>query len=138
VPPVKKASASTRRSAFKEPAALKQLSKSLDGAQAALTKLRGDLGRDVSSGSKALYKDLERVVKDARGHSGKLAKALQRDVTTAAKPAARKPAAAKPAAAKPAARKPAAAKPAARKPAAAKPAARKPAARKPAARKPAR
>jgi hypothetical protein len=123
VPPVKKASTRTS-SAAKQPAALKQLTKSLDGAQAALAKLRTAFGKDVSSASKSLHKDLERFVKDARRDSRKLGDALQSDLTaakkklaetarpkgrgTTAKPAARKPAARKPAARKPAARKSAA------------------------------
>jgi len=120
VPPVKKAS-TRASSATKEPAAIRQLSKSLDGAQAALSKLRAMLGDDVSAASKALQKDLERFVKDARRDSGKLGKALQRDLAAAKKQLAAKAgsgsqkAAAKPAARKPAARKPAARKPAARK-----------------------
>jgi hypothetical protein len=146
VPPVKKASTRSRVAA-KQPAALRQLTTSLDGAQSALAKLRADIGRDVSGGSKALYKDLERFVKDARRDSGKLGKALERElaavqkrVSGAARPAARKSTAAK-ASAKPAARKGTAAKPAARKSAAkasAKPvAARTSSARKATARKPA-
>jgi hypothetical protein len=145
VPPVKKASPRSSAAA-KQPAALKQLATSLDGAQTALGKLRTDLGRDVSAGSKTLYKDLEKFVKDAVRHSGRLSKALERDLAdaqkklAAARPAARKTTTARPAArksaaaAKPAARKTAAAKPAARKTAAAKPAARKPAARRSAAK----
>jgi hypothetical protein len=97
MPQPKKTASTTKRPGAKEPAALRQLTKSLDGAQTALAKLRADLGRDVSTGSKALYKDLERFVKDARRDSGKLGKALQRDLAAArsaagkatAKPAAR-------------------------------------------------
>jgi histone H1/5 len=129
VPPVKKASTRTS-SAAKQPAALKQLTKSLDGAQAALAKLRTAFGKDVSTASKSLHKDLERFVKDARRDSRKLSDALQSDLTAAKKKLAET---ARPkgrtTSAKPAARKPAARKPAARKPAARKPAARKPAAK---------
>jgi histone H1/5 len=127
VPPVKKASTRTS-SAAKQPVALKQLTKSLDGAQAALAKLRTAFGKDVSTASKSLHKDLERFVKDARRDSRKLSDALQSDLTAAKKKLAET--------ARPKGRK-TSAKPAARKPAARKPAARKPAARKPAARKPA-
>ena len=129
MPPAKKAS-TRKSSAAKEPAALKQLTKSLDGAQAALEKLRTSVGQDVSSASKTLHKDLERFIKQARRDSGKFGNALQRDLTAArkklsgtARPGARK-AGAKATSAKPAARKPAARKPAARKPAARKPAAK--------------
>jgi hypothetical protein len=121
VPPVKKASTRTS-SAPKHPAALKQLTKSLDGAQAALTKLRTAFGKDVSTASKALHKDLEQFVKDARRDSRKLSDTLQSDLTAAKKKLAET--------ARPTGRK-TSAKPAARKPAARKPAARK---RKPAAK----
>jgi hypothetical protein len=145
VPPVKKAS-SRSSAAAKQPAALKQLATSLDTAQTALGKLRTDLGRDVSAGSKTVYKDLEKFVKDAVRHSGRLTKALERDLAdaqkklAAARPAARKTATARPAArksaaaAKPAARKTTAAKPAARKTTASRTTARKPAARRSAAK----
>jgi hypothetical protein len=146
VPPVKKASPRSSAAA-KQPAALKQLATALDGAQTALGKLRTDLPRDVSTGSKTLYKDLEKFVKDAVRHSGRLSKALERDLAdaqkklaAAAKPAARKTATARPAArksaaaAKPAARKTTAAKPAARKTTASRTTARKPAARRSAAK----
>ena len=145
MPPVKKASPRSGAAA-KQPAALKQLATSLDTAQTALGKLRTDLGRDVSAGSKAVYKDLEKFVKDAVRHSGRLSKALERDLAdaqkklAAARPAARKTATARPAArksaaaAKPAARKTTAAKPAARKTTASRTTARKPAARRSAAK----
>ena len=127
MPPVKKASTRTS-SAAKQPAALKQLTRSLDGAQAALAKLRTAFGKDVGTASKALHKDLERFVKDARRDSRKLGDALQTDVAAAKKKLA--------GTARPGARK-TSAKPAARKPTARKPAARKPTTRKPTARKPA-
>jgi hypothetical protein len=74
------ASASARaRAAFKEPAALKRLNKSLDAAQKALAELRAQGGRDLSQGARSLHKDLGSFVSSARGHTGKLGKALQRD-----------------------------------------------------------
>ena len=90
------------RAAFKEPAALKRLNKSLDAAQEALAELRKDAGRDVGHSAQDLYKDLRRFVTSARRDSGKLAKALQRDFQQAqtrltGAPAARsRPAASRP------------------------------------------
>jgi hypothetical protein len=80
MPPAKKPQPSQSRSrTFKEPAALKRLSKSLDAAQQALAELRNDTGRDVSQGAKDVYKDLRTFVSSARRDTGKLAKALARD-----------------------------------------------------------
>jgi predicted nucleic acid-binding Zn-ribbon protein len=69
-----------KSSAIKEDARIKRLNKSLDSAQDALTALRKDLTKDVGSGARGLYKDLETFVKNARRDSGKLGKALQKDV----------------------------------------------------------
>jgi DNA-binding transcriptional ArsR family regulator len=71
--------------AFREPAALRRVSKSLDAAQDALGELRKDAGRDVSQGTRALYKDLRTFLSSARRDTGRLAKALQRDFTQAQK-----------------------------------------------------
>jgi len=89
-------SAARTRAAFKEPAALTRLNKSLDAAQEALAELRKDTGRDVGQAARDLYKDLRTFVSSARRDSGKLAKALQRDFEQAQKrftstPAARSP-----------------------------------------------
>ena len=103
MPPVKKPSSPSPRppAAFKEPAALKRLNKSLDSAQEALAELRENTGRDVSQGARDLYKDLRTFVSSARRDTGKLTKALQRDFqqtqkqlagTTAAGSARSKPA----------------------------------------------
>jgi hypothetical protein len=73
-------SAARKRPAAKEPAAIKRLNKSLDAAQDALVALRKDLSRDVGAGGRDLYKNLERFVRDARRDSGKLSKALERDI----------------------------------------------------------
>ncbi len=75
--------AKRKPAAPKESAALRRLNRSLDSAQDALTRLRKDVGKDVSAGSNSLYNDLKRFVKDARRDSGKLAKALQRDAEKA-------------------------------------------------------
>jgi hypothetical protein len=90
MPPAKKSTAkrstagrrSTPRksSAIKEDARIKRLNKSLDSAQDALTAIRKDLTKDVSSGAQGLYKNLETFVKNARRDSGKLGNALQKDV----------------------------------------------------------
>jgi hypothetical protein len=77
--------------ASKEPAALKRLNKSLDSAQDALKALRKDVGKDVGTGARDLYQDLERFVKGARRDSTKLGKALQRDVEQLQKRLAGKP-----------------------------------------------
>ena len=103
MPPAK--NSTSRSSTFKEPAALKWLSSSLDTAQQALVELREDTGRDLSQGARDLHKDLRAFISSARRDAGKLAKALQRDFDqaqkqlaqgTATEPAAGPKAAAKP------------------------------------------
>ena len=81
MPPAKKPASAQSRSgvAFKEPAALKRLNRSLDAAQEALAELRKDTGRDVGQGARDLYKDVRTFVSSARRDSGKLARALRRD-----------------------------------------------------------
>jgi hypothetical protein len=76
--------------AFKEPAALKQLNKSLDAAQDALADLRKHAGRDVSQGARDLYKDVRTFVSSAPRDTGKLTKALARDFEQAEKQLARR------------------------------------------------
>src|SRR6266511_6079679 len=73
-------STARRSSASKEPAALRRLNKALDSAQDALKALRKDVGRDVSSGARGAYKDLEKFVKEARRNTGKLSKTLESDI----------------------------------------------------------
>jgi uncharacterized protein YoxC len=92
MPPAKRSTSSRRKSTARrststrkssgssQPAALKRFSKSLDSAQNALTALRKDVSKDVSSGTRDLYTDLEKFVKDARRNSGKLGTALQKDI----------------------------------------------------------
>jgi len=70
----------SRSSSSREPAALKRLNRSLDSAQEALKVLRKDVGRDVSSGTRGLYGDLQKFVREARRDSTKLGKSLGRDV----------------------------------------------------------
>ncbi len=56
MPPAKKStSPSSRPRMFREPAALKWLTSSLDAAQEALVELREDTGRDVSQGARDLH-----------------------------------------------------------------------------------
>jgi hypothetical protein len=82
----KTATRATRKApARKEPAAIRRLNKSLDGAQEALAALRKDVGRDVGAGARGLYKDVQKFVKDARRDSRKLGTALQRDLAQAQK-----------------------------------------------------
>jgi hypothetical protein len=86
MPPAKKPAQSRSRSqTFKEPAALKRLTKSLDAAHEALAELRKDTGRDVGQGAKDVYKDLRAFVTNARRDTGKLARALARDFEQAEK-----------------------------------------------------
>ncbi len=85
MPPAKNSTSTSRSSTFKEPAALKWLSSSLDTAQQALVELREDTGRDVSQGARDLHKDLRAFISSARRDAGKLAKALQRDFDQAQK-----------------------------------------------------
>jgi hypothetical protein len=86
MPPAKNStSRSSHPGTFKEPAALKWLSSSLDTAQQALVELREDTGRDVSQGARELHKDLRAFISSARRDTGKLAKALQRDFEHAQK-----------------------------------------------------
>src|SRR5450631_2461032 len=83
MPPAK--NSTPRSSTYKEPAALKWLSSSLDTAQQALVELREDTGRDVSQGARDLHKDLRAFISSARRDAEKLAKALQRDFDHAQK-----------------------------------------------------
>jgi hypothetical protein len=80
MPQAKQPTRSPARSrAFKQPAALKRLTKSLDTAQDALSELRKDTGRDVSQGAKDVYADLRTFVSNARRDTAKLSRALARD-----------------------------------------------------------
>ena len=86
MPPAKNsASRSSHPGTFREPAALKWLSSSLDTAQQALVELREDTGRDLSQGARDLHKDLRAFISSAQRDAGKLAKALQRDFDQAQK-----------------------------------------------------
>ncbi len=80
----------TRKKAPAEPAAAKRLNKSLDAAQEALVALRKDVGKDVSTGAKELYSNVQKLVKDANRDSRKLGRALQKVGTDARKAAAPK------------------------------------------------
>jgi hypothetical protein len=80
-------SSSSRARGFKEPAALKRFNRSIDTAEQALAELRKHAGREVSQTARDLYKDLRTFVSSARRHSGKFAKALQRDFERAEKSA---------------------------------------------------
>jgi exonuclease VII small subunit len=84
--PQARRSTSTRSSSrFKQPAALKRLTTSLDTAQKAIADLRKEGGRDVGKGATDLYGDLRTFVSNARRDSNKLAKALQREFDQAQK-----------------------------------------------------
>jgi hypothetical protein len=81
MPQTKKAASRAARPlrAFKEPAALKRLSKSLESAQDAVTQLQSHAGRDVSQSARELYKEVKAFVNSARRDTTKFAKAIQRD-----------------------------------------------------------
>lgn len=78
-----RSSSSARRSprtpAFKEPAALKRLTKSLESAQDALGELRKDVGRDTGTATRDLQKQLRTALTGSRRDIGKLVRALQSD-----------------------------------------------------------
>jgi hypothetical protein len=76
----KSSTARGKSSSVTESASIKRLNKSLDSVQDALTALRKDVSKDVSTGAKGLYRDLEKFVRDARRNSGRLSTALQKDV----------------------------------------------------------
>jgi hypothetical protein len=87
MPPARRSTrSSSRRSAtYKEPAALKQLNKSLDGVQKALNDLRKHAGRDTAKTTQALYVGLRKFVTDSRRDSRKFGSALKRDFDQAQK-----------------------------------------------------
>ena len=87
--PQAKRSTSTVTSKFRQPAALKRLTTSLDAAQKALGELSKGSGREVSKGAKDIYADLRKFVADAGRESGKVGKALQREFDQAQKQLAR-------------------------------------------------
>ena len=70
---------SSRTPAFKEPAALKRLTKSLESAQDALGDLRKDVGRDTGTATRDLQKQLRTALTGSRRDIGKLVRALQSD-----------------------------------------------------------
>ena len=112
--------------------ALDRLNESIEAAEKALKELRGEMSR----GSRALLKDMDNTLRDARKSVRSIRREVAKELEDLQRAATGKAASARGATArKPAAKKPAAKKPAAKKPAAKKATARKPAARKPAARK---
>lgn len=84
-----RSSSSTRRSSrtakFKEPAAVKRLTKSLENAQGALGDLGKDVGRDAGIATRDLQKQLRTGLTGSRRDLGKLVRALQRDFDQAQK-----------------------------------------------------
>lgn len=80
-----RASASSRQSAFKEPAALKRLNKSLDAATEALAELRKETGRTAGKSASDLHKELRTLVSGARRYTGRLATTLEREFDRAQK-----------------------------------------------------
>jgi hypothetical protein len=94
MPPVRKSarSSSRRSKAFKEPAALKRLHRSLDAAQKALTELRTHAGGASAQSTRTLHTGLGKFVANARRDTGKLSTALKRDFEKAQKLLTRAPA----------------------------------------------
>jgi hypothetical protein len=84
MPPARKSTRSSSRKspAFKEPAAVKKLNRSLDAAQKALTELRQHAG---GKSSKPLHTGVGKFVASAKRDSGKLTTALKRDFAEAQK-----------------------------------------------------
>lgn len=85
MPQARRSTPTRSRGRFKQPAALKRLTTSLDTAQKAIADLRKEGRRDVGKGATDLYGDLRKFVSDARRDSNKLAKALQREFDQAQK-----------------------------------------------------
>jgi hypothetical protein len=87
MPPAKRSTSTTARRVtnFKPPAALNRLNQSIDAAEKALVQLSKHGGRDVSQGSRDLYKNLKTFVTSARRDSGKFAKSIQKDLEQAQK-----------------------------------------------------
>jgi hypothetical protein len=86
--PRKSARSSSRASAsYKEPAALKRLNRSLEGAQKALEELRSQAGRNAAGTTRSLHKGLGKFLSDARRDTGKFTTALKRDFESAQKAA---------------------------------------------------
>jgi exonuclease VII small subunit len=85
MPQARRSTSKGSPSRFKQPAALKRLTTSLDTAQKAIADLRKQGGRDVGRGATDLYGDLRTFVSNARRDSNKLAKALQREFDQAQK-----------------------------------------------------
>src|SRR5437588_4349539 len=91
MPPARKSSrSSSRRSAsFIEPAAVKQLSRSLEAARKAIGELRKHAGRDAGTTTRSLHQDVRKFISDASRDSRKLTTALKRDFEQAQKTAQR-------------------------------------------------
>jgi hypothetical protein len=85
LPQAKRSTTTRVASKFKQPAALKRLTTSLDNAQKALGELSKGSGREVSKGAKDIYADLRKFVSDAGKESTKVGKALQREFDQAQK-----------------------------------------------------
>ena len=85
MPQARRSTSSRSGSRFKQPAAMKRLTTSLDTAQKAIADLRKQGSRDVGKGASNLYGDLHSFVSNARRDSGKLAKALQKEFDQAQK-----------------------------------------------------
>jgi hypothetical protein len=90
----KSAKTSSRSNTFKEPAALKRLSQSLDGAHKALGELRTHAGRTSAKATRDLHRDVGKFVSSAKRDTGKFATAIKKDFDKAQKTVASAPASA--------------------------------------------
>ena len=111
--------------------ALDRLNESIEAAEKALKELRGEMSR----GSRALLKDMDNTLRDARKSVRSIRREVAKELEDLQRAATGKAASARGATARKPRPRSRAKKPAAKKPAAKKATARKPAARKPAARK---
>jgi vacuolar-type H+-ATPase subunit H len=90
----KSARTSSRNNTFKEPAALKRLTQSLDNAQKALGDLRSHAGRTSAQTTRDLHKDVGKFVSSAKRDTGKFATSIKKDFEKAQKAMASGPASA--------------------------------------------
>ena len=85
-------SSSRRSVTFKEPAALKRLTTSLDSAQKALKELGTHAGKTSAQSTRNLHKDLGKFLTSAKRDSGKFATSLKKDFDQAQKTLKKAPA----------------------------------------------
>src|SRR5581483_11938392 len=82
-------SSARKSAAFKEPAAIARLNRSLEAAQKAVTELTKHTGRNAGKTTKSLHKDVRQFVANAKRDTGKFSVALKRDFDQAQKTVAK-------------------------------------------------